>query len=743
MNGKTDPFVRARAFLSGEVLKLEEATALWQQLQSANQISTARAVLARIREAGSLLDPQSLSGTVRHKLLQQEAMLTSKDPELSSATRHDQAVALLSQEFDLNDPSFSDRETLGIAGGIYKRRWFELGQLADLRCAASFYERGAQAEKAKQDMGGDAYAHINAAFLYDLLAQAGDEPDKNRKEAAALRNSIVEKLPVVKDDWWNAATRAEALFGLGQYEGATTIIKGLKPPEAWKLEATTRQLATLAQLREEYPLRNPDIRTFFETLLPQSAEGVRSAFVGKVGLALSGGGFRASFYHLGVLARLAELDVLRHVEVLSCVSGGSIVGACYWLKLRQRLIDSAPLTRNSYVEMVKELIEHFQHAVGLDVRRSIQPSKMALAWRVLVKGAHGALDPEQVAAALERDFYRPLMPGTGTLEMHELPFTPKDHNPALAGTGEFNPVQHNWLRHDKVPVLILNATTVNTGHGWQFTPTWMGESPWAIHSAADSVPRLQWFWYQPDAGWYVSLGRAVAASASVPGVFSPLNLQAPYKDPELQVQLVDGGVYDNQGTVSLLASNCNVLLVSDAAGQLLLELQPATGLGGLGKYAVRSMDTLMERIRQANYGDLSARLMSGLLRGLMFVHMKAGLDADPIQLDFPTEAYTIRRSGLSPSGVRKEFQQALAELRTDLDAFSADESESLMALGYQMTAKAFARDLSKFKELSDGADTTTWSFGDKLTEITSTEASTPGRKTLLAALQAGKKVELG
>ena len=61
--------------------------------------------------------------------------------------------------------------------------------------------------------------------------------------------------------------------------------------------------------------------------------------VGKVGLALSGGGFRASFYHLGVLAQLAELDVLRHVEVLSCVSGGSIVGACYWLALRNRLMD--------------------------------------------------------------------------------------------------------------------------------------------------------------------------------------------------------------------------------------------------------------------------------------------------------------------------------------------------------------------------------------------------------------------
>ena len=736
MTEMTDLSARARSFLSGEALTLEEANELWQHLQENNEVSTARAVLARIREEDSLVDRPRLSLSVRRELLRQEAMLTSKDPELSSATRHDQAIALLSQGFDLNDTAFTDPETLGIAAGIYKRRWFDLGQLVDLRCAASLYERGARGQ-----MGDDAYPQINAAFLKDLLARAGDEPDKHREEATALRKQIVETLPI-SGTWWNAATRAEALFGLGKYEDATAAIKNKPRPEPWKLEATTRQLATLAHLREDYPLRNPAIRAFFETLLPQSADGIRSAFVGKVGLALSGGGFRASFYHLGVLARLAELDVLRQVEVLSCVSGGSIVGACYWLKLRQRLIESAPLQRQSYVDMVNELIDHFQTAVSHDVRRGIQPSKAALAWRVLVKGAHGALDPEQVAVALERDFYRPLMPGSGTLEMHDLPFTPKDHDPSLAGSGAFNPVRHNWLRRDKVPVLVLNATTVNTGHGWQFTPTWMGESPWAIHAAADSVPRLQWSWYQPDVGWQIALGRAVAASASVPGVFSPLNLQAPYKDPHLQVQLVDGGVYDNQGTVSLLASNCNVLLVSDAAGQLLLELQPATGLQGLGKYAVRSMDTLMERIRQANYGDLSARLMSGLLRGLMFVHMKAGLDADPIQLDFPTDAYTIRRSGLTPSGVRKEFQQALAELRTDLDAFTADESESLMALGYQMTAKAFVRDLSLLGELSDGAKSAPWPFAEKLKEITSTEASTPQRQDLLEALRAGKTVAL-
>src|SRR3954471_11537759 len=123
--------------------------------------------------------------------------------------------------------------------------------------------------------------------------------------------------------------------------------------------------------------------------------------------------------------------------------------------------------------------------------------------------------------------------------MDDLPFTPADHDPAITNTSTFNPTRHNWLRAHKVPALVLNATTVNTGHGWQFTPTWMGESPWAIHGAADSVPRLQWFWYRPQAGWYMPLGRAVAASACVPGVFSPLRLQAPYADPQLEVMLVD------------------------------------------------------------------------------------------------------------------------------------------------------------------------------------------------------------
>ncbi len=47
----------------------------------------------------------------------------------------------------------------------------------------------------------------------------------------------------------------------------------------------------------------------------------------RIGLALSGGGFRAAAYHLGTFRKLHELDLLKKIDLFSCVSGGSIAGA--------------------------------------------------------------------------------------------------------------------------------------------------------------------------------------------------------------------------------------------------------------------------------------------------------------------------------------------------------------------------------------------------------------------------------
>lgn len=47
----------------------------------------------------------------------------------------------------------------------------------------------------------------------------------------------------------------------------------------------------------------------------------------RIGLTLSGGGFRAAAFHLGVLRELRSRELLDKIDLISCVSGGSIAGA--------------------------------------------------------------------------------------------------------------------------------------------------------------------------------------------------------------------------------------------------------------------------------------------------------------------------------------------------------------------------------------------------------------------------------
>src|SRR5215210_5840376 len=95
-----------------------------------------------------------------------------------------------------------------------------------------------------------------------------------------------------------------------------------------------------------------------------------SASAAKIGLALSGGGFRAALFHVGVLARLAELGILRAVEVISTVSGGSIIGALYYIHVRNLLQakpDSA-VTDQDYVDIVARIEKTFVRGVETNLR---------------------------------------------------------------------------------------------------------------------------------------------------------------------------------------------------------------------------------------------------------------------------------------------------------------------------------------------------------------------------------------
>ena len=82
----------------------------------------------------------------------------------------------------------------------------------------------------------------------------------------------------------------------------------------------------------------------------------------RIGLALSGGGFRATLYHLGLTRFLRDAGILSQVTQITSVSGGSIFAA--HLMLNWDRFNGSP---NVFDAAASELLS----VVRLDVRNRI------------------------------------------------------------------------------------------------------------------------------------------------------------------------------------------------------------------------------------------------------------------------------------------------------------------------------------------------------------------------------------
>ena len=697
----------ARDILRGKAAGISVIAELAARLRDNKQFGYARQLLAIARRV-----PADVPANLRLSLGQQHALCTYKDTHLPVDQRYDEALKILAEVEDLN--STKTQETLGLAGVIYKSRWEAFGQKPDLERSAGYYLRGYD-EGVRQDLG---YTGINAAFVLDLLAaqeaeqssKTGSIPDsavQRREKARSIREELVKVLvplaadpaqPGLASDWWFLATLVEAYFGLSDYDEALRWIARAREqahPFEWQLESTLGQIAKLAraqaamgQIGGEAIEDSPGWRVLTAIAGRDKAAGVRSALIGRVGLGLSGGGFRAALFHIGVLAKLAELDVLRHVQALSCVSGGSIVGAHYYLEVQHLLQTKADneITREDYIAIVQRMQSDFLAGVQTNIRTRV----FANLW-VNLKMAFlpGYSRTEHVGELYEKNIFSLAGDRKSQHSMADLLVHP------LGEPANFNPEAHNWRRRTKVPILALNATTLNTGHNWQFTATWMGEPATGIDSEVDANYRLRRMYYEeaPEAYRRYSLGQAVAASSCVPGLFEPINLAKLY--PDIDVRLVDGGVQDNQGIGALLGEGCTVLLVSDASGHMEAQNQPGKGIF---TSVLRSNSILQARVRGAEYEDIAARRRSSLLRGLMFIHLKKGLDVSPvnwIDCEDPL-AVAAQPHPLTSYGIRKDVQESIAAIRTDLDSFHDVEAYALMTSGYRMAEYEFPRSISGF-----------------------------------------------
>ena len=102
---------------------------------------------------------------------------------------------------------------------------------------------------------------------------------------------------------------------------------------------------------------------------------------------------------------------------------------------------------------------------------------------------------------------------------------------------------------------------------------------------------------------------------------------------------------------------------------------------------MRSNSVLMQRVRHEQYARLDAMQQGGLLKGAMFIHLKQDLDVVAIDwfgCEQPPETLNRQSESLTEYGVRKEVQELLARIRTELDSFSDIEAFALMTSGYRM-----------------------------------------------------------
>ncbi len=442
------------------------------------------------------------------------------------------------------------------------------------------------------------------------------------------------------------------------------------------------------------------------------------------GLALSGGGLRATCFHIGVMACLADLDLLRRIDMISCVSGGSIAGAAYAVRLKALLARKLDLDirPSDYREVVADLVDAVTRVASMNLRARAFCNPFA-ALRLWLRPDYTL--SERIADLLDRHLFAPLIqshpeyrtvggdalarlarsdegmtkpswrvfhrlaqsraPLGWPLAMWDMRAAPKgerhDFDPASAA---------NRIRRARCPELFFNTTSLNTGGTFVFSTHANGEPVNPTRQQISSMPTLSWRTYRDiNSGGDLApaafrLSRVVAASAAVPGLLPPILFRRTHQDA--LVALSDGGVHDNQGFQPLIRQRCDWILASDAAAQLSFEPYPEVANF---RVAANSSDMLMERIREMSYD--AAFSYADLRAGNEFValHLTRGLSAVPPQATFDVDESLAHRrhqaqAATADTGfqVKAACQALLAQVRTDLDCFSEIEVLSLMADGY-------------------------------------------------------------
>ena len=240
-----------------------------------------------------------------------------------------------------------------------------------------------------------------------------------------------------------------------------------------------------------------------------------------IGLCFSGGGYRATFFSLGVLAYLDRIkyqdnSLLENVEAISSVSGGTILGVAY--------SKAAQENEFSFIDFYKKFYTHFEPKND-----------------ILLKTAVAKLEDDSVWAT--HSYKKRSL-------INAFALTYADMDLFSEGFQKFKKPNSKHLKH-----VCFNSTEFSFGLAFRFQNTGMfGNKPLESKEFKELKNKIQ-------------LGDVVASSSCFPLGFEPLVFPDDYfKDknsPEYislksldcfidGVGIMDGGIADNQGIGSMI-----------------------------------------------------------------------------------------------------------------------------------------------------------------------------------------------
>jgi len=301
----------------------------------------------------------------------------------------------------------------------------------------------------------------------------------------------------------------------------------------------------------------------------------------KIGLSLSGGGYRAAAFHIGALRRLQSMGVLEDVDVISTISGGSIAGAYYALHK-----EDYPEFEDSFKKCLKK---------GMIIR-------MIFSWPTIIFFSILIGSPVGIYFLMRHHhpwfsifiFLLVVIVALSLFQFTLLPFTKTKER--IFRKIFFQKTTMGML--PEKPLVAINATNLETGTLWTFSREKMGDSTYShrknsgqeILFKAEDIP----------------VALAVNSSTNVPAPFGPVRINKKYFEDgqmakEVRPALMDGGLYDNQGIhkITQLKStyHCKVVICCDGSEPF------SYSFNGRNSYQIlfRTTDIMMRRIKNLQF----------------------------------------------------------------------------------------------------------------------------------------------